>query len=208
MCWCVRVKSVGDRVLFFIPSLLRAHINNSASSPWVLMEATLSGERNYGKHAMFSSKANRWTYSQWNWVRLYNSWANLHCHLSLLKITWSSRVYWAHSTAQLFGKRLWNPQLSHQRTNKHHGVPVSLSLAPNPPHPRPAKIHLPLQLLGQYLIINIITQKMVEGSDRPQPGYPSFMKWIFGWVIRQGGQKATRKSKQTSKTRNKTEVAV
>lgn len=41
-------ESVRDRVLFFVPSFLHAHVNTPASSPWVMMEAALSGERNYG----------------------------------------------------------------------------------------------------------------------------------------------------------------
>lgn len=87
---------------------------------------------------MLSPKAKRWTYSQWNWVHLCNSWANLHCHLSLLKITWSSRVYRAHSTAQLFGKRLWNPQLGHQWTNKHTPWSSCSSVPCSPPHQNPS----------------------------------------------------------------------
>lgn len=87
---------------------------------------------------MFSPKAKRWTYSQWNWVHFCNSGANLHCHLSLLKITWSSRVYRAHSTAQLFGKRLWNPQLGHQWTNKHTPWSSCSSVPCSPPHQNPS----------------------------------------------------------------------
>lgn len=107
------------------PGFLQTLRNTTPSSFWVLMGAASPRERNNGQHEKLSSKANRWLYSQQNWVRLYNSWANLRCHLSPLKITSSSRVYRARSQArQLF---LVN-SYGHQRRSKqkHRCAPVSL----------------------------------------------------------------------------------
>lgn len=149
---------------------------------------------------MLSPKANRWTYSQWNWVHLCNSWANLHCHLSLLKITWSSRVYRAHSTAQLFGKRLWNPQLGHQRTNKH--TMEFLFVRPLL-HAPPKSISLCSCWDNNWLLILLPRRRLRKVII---PGQAAPVLWnenLFGWFTREG-KKATRKNKQTELKQSKT----